>query len=82
MLGKRCMLEGVVEHGNRTARPLRVKLDCLNASHQFEPVASGGKVCETTNQLNLIILPNEGSIPVGNRINEIYQVTNGGPKSS
>jgi hypothetical protein len=30
MLGKRCMNESVVGHGNRMARPLRVRLDCLN----------------------------------------------------
>jgi len=59
-----------------------VKLNCLNASHEFEQVASGGKVCETTHQLNLISLPDKGSIPVDNRVNETYQVTNGGPKSS
>jgi hypothetical protein len=29
-MGKRGMLESVVKHGNRTARLLRVKLDCLN----------------------------------------------------
>ena len=32
MLGKRRMLESVVRHGDRTARPLRVKLDCLNSN--------------------------------------------------
>jgi hypothetical protein len=32
MLGKRGMFEGVVEHGNRTARPLWVKLHCLNSN--------------------------------------------------
>jgi hypothetical protein len=30
MLGKRRMAEGVVGHGNRMARPLWTKLDCLN----------------------------------------------------
>ena len=59
-----------------------VKLDCLNASHESEQIASGGKVCETTYRLYLISLPNEGSIPVGDRVSETYQVTNGGPKSS
>ena len=29
-LRKRGMLEGVVEQGYRKARPLRIKLDCLN----------------------------------------------------
>ena len=31
-LRKRCMLEGVVEHGSRMARSLWVKLDCLNSN--------------------------------------------------
>ncbi len=31
-VGKRCMLEGVVEHGIRMARPLWVRLDCLNSN--------------------------------------------------
>ena len=36
-VGKRCMLEGVVEHGIRMARPLWVRLDCLNcAPHHQE----------------------------------------------
>ncbi len=32
MLGKRRMLEGVGEHGSRMARPLWVRLDCLNSN--------------------------------------------------
>jgi len=32
MLGKRRMLERVVEHGSRMARSLWVKLDCLNSN--------------------------------------------------
>ena len=32
MLGKRSMSEGVVEHGIRMARPLWVRLDCLNSN--------------------------------------------------
>jgi hypothetical protein len=31
-VGKRCMLEGVVEHGIRMARPLWVRLACLNSN--------------------------------------------------
>jgi hypothetical protein len=30
MLGKRSLSDGVVGQGNRLARSLRVKLDCLN----------------------------------------------------
>lgn len=32
MLGKRRMLEGVVEHGSRMARPPWVRLNCLNSN--------------------------------------------------
>jgi hypothetical protein len=32
MLGKRHMLESVVKHGSRMARPLRVRLNCLNSN--------------------------------------------------
>jgi len=42
-VGKRCMLEGVVEHGIRMARPLWVRLDCLNSNRDLVKVRSHRK---------------------------------------
>ena len=42
-VGKRCMLEGVVEHGIRMARPLWVRLDCLNSNLDLVKVSTHRK---------------------------------------
>jgi hypothetical protein len=81
MLGKRRMLESVVKHGSRRARPLRVKLDCLNSNLDLVYVNAHRK--NACNRCHLLLWPEPlaEAIPEDERrLTKSDQEMNGDPK--
>jgi hypothetical protein len=81
MLVKRRMLEGVVKHGCRMARPPWVKLDCLNSNLDLVYVRAHRKnACKRCHFL-LWSEPEAEAIPEGEgRLTKSDQEMSGDPK--